>query len=154
VTAGRAAAILLVAALAAGGCTDSPAPCNSAVPSTRPSATLSTPQAVELSAGNPTAWFTVDGGSTAGLVRVVIVDTTNPARQPVVLLVRVNGIDSGGVTPFPPDQPGSFTVALPPAAAEAVGRGGAVIDVTLAPIASGEQLRADIQLLVQAYPSS
>jgi hypothetical protein len=154
VTAARAATILVAAALAAGGCTDSPTPSISAVPSTPASAARSTPQTAELSAANPTARFVVDAGSTARLVRVVIVDNTNPARQPVVLSVRVNGIDSGGVTPFPPDQPGSFTVALPPAAAEAVGRGGAVIDVTLAPIATGEPLRADVQLRVQAYPSS
>jgi hypothetical protein len=154
VTAARAAAIVVAAALATGGCTGKPAPGSSAVPSTRPSAARSTPQTAQLSAANPTARFTVDGGGTARLVRVVIVANNNPARQPVVLSVRVNGIDSGGVTPFPPDQPGSFTVALPPAAAEAVGRGGAVLDVTLAPIATGEPLRADVQLRVQAYLSS
>jgi hypothetical protein len=93
-------------------------------------------------------------GITARMVRVVIVANTNPARQPVLLSVRVNGIESGGVAPFPPDQPGSFTVALPPAAVEALGRGCAVLDVTLAPIATGHPLRADVQLRVEAYPSS
>ena len=128
------------------GCAGSdsrPAPSASPTPTMRPSA--------ELSATNPRAQFRVEGDGDARVVRVVIVTNINPDRQAVMLSVAVNGITTGGISPFPADQRGSFTVSLAPAAAEAIKNGGAVVEVKLAPIATGESLRSDLHMRVQAY---
>jgi hypothetical protein len=164
---GAAGTLCVCAALALAGCGGGPD--HGPPPPTTPAtiATIATVATVATSttgaamaviaADRPSARIAQLRRESATAVRLDIRAVANPGGQGLALAVAVeDGTDPdrhatiGNVSPYPTGQPGTFTLPLPPAAADLVHSGPTVLVVTLSPALPDTPLRPGVSLSLDA----
>jgi hypothetical protein len=108
-----------------------------------------------LTAAQPSARVPVPAGLNARVVRLYLVDVTNPHAQELLVMVSVQDartpsheIDSAIFSPYPPDAPTGFVFGLSASAAQALNRSGGAFVVTVSAVPSGTALRPELRLVI------
>jgi len=122
-----------------------------------PAATPTGLVVVVLSADRPSARIAQPRQPAVTGVRLAVQAIQNPSGQGIALRVAVEDTatpprhaDVGSVSPYPPNQPGVFTLALPAGAAAMVHEGPTVLIVNLTPLSS-TVLQAGISISLKAW---